>query len=265
MASFKNFANGGIEDGNSQEYSSVRHKQVREPKGSNRVEKVWAADFEQCKSREDFEMYISKYSRYGTNKYVAQAKSRIVDLDAAERAKTERKRATQRKQSPSRSQDIGSGAIPPNNNILKTLMKVAVWIVIIGGVGLYSYNEYKKNEQIESTEKVVVKPRPAQDQDSRDNATTHTHSEQIHEQEHSVVEPEPQEFWWDCTCCGATGRCQLCFGSGRCGVCGGGGSLYRSSGWISCDNCGGTGGCPACQGSGVCFACHGLGKCKLEQ
>lgn len=40
---------------------------------SSRIEKVWAADFEKCKSREDFEKYISKYGKYESNKYISQA------------------------------------------------------------------------------------------------------------------------------------------------------------------------------------------------
>lgn len=266
MPNFKNFANGGIEDGSTSEFSSVRHRQVRDTKVGSRIERVWSTDFEKCESREDYEKYISKYGRYDANKYVEQARSRIESLDVAENARIEREKASQRVQQRPVAPGTGGSGIPPQKNFIQSLMKVAIWIVIIGGVGLYSYNQYK-HEAKETTTNVVVSPQPSQNQDTQEEYPTHTHSEQAHEQVNQVVEPEPepQEVWWDCNICGTTGRCQLCFGTGRCGVCGGGGSLYRSSGWIDCENCGGSGRCPSCEGNGACFACHGLGRCKLEE
>ncbi len=265
MPNFKNFANGGIENGNSSEFSSVRHKQVRDTKVGSRIERVWSADFEKCESREDYEKYISKYGKYDANKYVEQAQARIESLDAAENARIEREKEARKAQHQTVVPGSGGGK-SPQKKFIQTLMKVAVWIVVIGGVGFYSYKQYK-DEDKETTTDVVINPQPSQNQGTQEGYITHTHSEQTHEQESHAIEPEPvpQEVWWDCNICGTTGRCQLCFGIGRCGVCGGGGSLYRSSGWIDCENCGGSGRCPSCEGSGACFACHGLGKCKLEE
>lgn len=264
MPNFKNFANGGIEDGSSSEFSSIRHKQVRETKVGSRIERVWATDFERCESRDDFEKYISKYGKYDTNKHVEQARAKVASFDAAENARIEREKAAQRVQQRPVAPRTGGSGIPPQKKFIQTLMKAAVWIVIIGGVGLYSYNQYKHEEK-ETTTNVVIIPQPSQNQVTQEEQTTPTHSEQTHEHENPVVETEPQEIWWDCTICGATVRCQLCYGTARCNVCGGGGSLYRSSGWIDCGNCGGSGWCPSCEGSGFCFACKGRGKCKFEE
>lgn len=266
MPNFRNFANGGIEDGSSSKFSSVRHKQVRETKVGSRIERVWATDFERCESREDFEKYVSKYGKYDTNKYVEQARVRIESLDAAENARIEREKAAQRALHRPVAPGTGGSGIPSQKKFIQSIMKAAVWIVIIGGVGLFSYDQYK-HEKKETPSNVVIIPQPSQNQGTQEGSTTHTHSEQTNEQESQAIEPEPvhQEVWWDCNICGTIGRCQPCFGTGRCGVCGGGGSLYRSSGWIDCENCGGSGRCPSCEGSGACFACHGLGKCKLEE
>lgn len=266
MPDFKNFANGGIEDGSTSEFSSVRHRQVRDTKVGSRIERVWSTDFEKCESREDYEKYISKYGRYDANKYVEQARSRIESLDVAENARIEREKASQRVQQRRFAPGTGGSGIPPKYNFIHSLIKVAIWIVIIGGVGLYSYNQYQKEDKDPSTD-VVVTPMPAQHQESKEEYSSHTHSEQTNQQESSVVEPEPepQEVWWDCNICGSTGRCQLCFGSGRCAVCGGTGSQYLFGEWTDCGNCGGSGRCPSCEGNGACFACHGSGRCKLEE
>lgn len=268
MPNFKNFANGGAEDGNTSEFSSIRHKQIRDTRVGSRIERVWAIDFDRCESREDFEKYISKYGKYDANKYVEQARAKIESFDAAKNERIEREKAAQRVQQRSVAPGIDGRGIPPQKKIVQSLIKVAVWIIIIGGVGLYSYNQYQKEENAkEETSQVVVDPQPSQNQTTHRENTTHTHQEQTHQQESPVVEPEPepQEVWWDCNICGTTGRCRLCLGSGCCGVCGGRGSLYRSSGWIDCEHCGSTGRCPSCDGSGACFACHGTGRCKLEE
>lgn len=272
MPSFKNFANEGADDGFTQESTSIRYKQTRDLKVGSRVEKVWAADFEKCESREDYEKYISKYGKYDNNKYVEQARVRIESLDAAENARIEREKAAQRAHQRPVAPGTGGSGIPPQKKLIQTLMKVAVWIVIIGGVGLYSYNQYKQEEKEKTTE--VVIQQPTHNQQQQEEYTSHTHSEQTHKQENQVVEPEPepQEVLWDCNICGTTGRCQLCFGTGRCGVCGGGGQVFSvfygdevgAGRMTDCGNCGGSGRCPACEGSGACFACHGHGKCKLE-
>lgn len=274
MANFKNFVNGGLDADHSTESTSIRYRQTRDNRVGSRMEKVWATDFERCKNREDFEKYISKYGKYDANKYVEQARARIESFDAAENARIEREKAAQRvSQRPVAPGTSGSG-IPPKYNFIQSLMKVAIWIVIIGGVGLYSYTQYQK-ENKDNTTDVVVTPTPAQHQESQEEYPTHTHSEQTHQHESPVEEPEPepQEVWWDCNICGTTGRCQLCFGSGRCAVCGGGGQVFSvfDGGEVvpgrmtDCGNCGGSGRCPSCDGSGACFACHGSGRCKLEE
>lgn len=268
MPNFKNFANGVIEDGNSSEVSSVRHKQVRETKVGSRIERVWATDFEGCESREDFEKYVSKYGKYDTNKYVEQARVRIESIDAAENARIEREKASQREQQRPAATGTGGSGIPPQKKFIQTLMKAAVWIVIIGGVGLYSYNQYKHEEK-EATINVVVNPHPSQNQATQEEySTTHTHSEQIHEHETPDVEQvEPAKQQMSCMVCGQSGRCSVCFGSGRCGGCGGGGQIYSvfydgevgPGRMTDCSACGGTGACGACSGSGLCPSCEGRG------
>ena len=265
MPNFKKFANGGIENGNSSEFSSVRHRQVRDTKVGFRIERVWSADFEKCESREDYEKYISKYGKYDANKYVEQARARIESLDAAENARIEREKEARKAQHQTVVPGSGGSGMSTQKKFIQTLMNAAIWIVIIGGVGLYSYNQYRHEEKKKTTD-VVINTQPSQPQQDEEY-TTQTHPERTHEHESQVVEPEPvhQEVWCDCNICGTTGRCQICFGTRRCGVCGGGGSLYRYSGWIDCEYCGGSGRCPSCEGSGACFACHGLGKFKLEE
>lgn len=264
MANFKNFVNGGPDVDHSTESTSIRYRQTRDNRVGSRIEKVWATDFERCKNREDFEKYISKYGKYDANKYVEQARARIESFDAAENARIEREKAAQRVQQRPIAPVTGGSGITPKNNFIQNLMKVAIWIVIIGGVGLYSYNQYQKED---NTTDVVVTPTPVQHHESQEEYPSQTHSELTNQQEISVIEPEPepQEVWWDCNICGATGRCQLCFGSGRCAVCGGTGSQYLFGEWTNCGNCGGSGRCPSCDGSGACFACHGSGRCKLEE
>lgn len=272
MPDFKNFANGGMEDGSSSAFSSIRHRQIRETKAGSRIERVWAIDFERCESREDFEKYISKYSKYELNKFVSQAKAKIESLDAEEHARIDGEKARIRNQQ----YPVSSGTVgninPPKNRVLQAFMKVAVWVIIIGGVGLYSYHQYKSDNNNDSTDTMVIQ---SEQQDYPDNQNQHIHSEYTQGPEEVVVESdsEPQEVWWDCNFCSTTGRCQLCFGSGRCAVCGGGGQTFSvfdgndivPGRMTDCGNCGGSGRCPSCDGSGACFACHGRGKCKLEE
>lgn len=274
MPNFKNFANGGMTDGNSSEFTPIRHRQVRDTKVGSRVERVWATDFGRCESREDFEKYISKYERYEFNEYVSKAQAKIEALDAAEKARVEREKANQRVQQRPIAPGSGGSETSPKYRMIQTCVKALVWIVIIGGVGFYSYIQYKKANDTTT----VVVPDASQTQNSQaveEQHTSHSHSEQSEEPGDVVpeTEPEPQEIWWDCNICGTTGRCQLCFGSGRCAVCGGGGQVFScfDGGEVvpgrmtDCGNCGGTGRCPSCEGSGLCFACHGSGKCKLEE
>lgn len=273
MPSFKDFANEGVDNGFPMESTSIRYRQKRDNKVGSRIEKVWATDYERCKSREDFEKYISKYGKYDANKYVEQARARIESFETIENARAEREKNAQKIQQRPVAPVTGGSDIHPQKRFIQPFIKVAVWVVIIVGVGFYSYNQYKQEEKEKKTDVVII-PQPNQHQQQPEEYTTHSHSEQLHEQESQVVEPEPepQEFWWDCNICGTTGRCQLCFGSGRCGVCGGGGLMFSvfygdevGPGRLTdCVNCGGSGRCPSCEGSGVCFACHGIGKCKLE-
>ena len=230
MPNYKNFANGGMEDMKSSEFSSIRHRQVRDTKVGSRIERVWATDFQRCVSREDFEKYISKYSKYDLNKYVRLAKAKIESLDAAENARVEREKAAQRVQQRSIAPRPGGNDIPSKNKIIQNLMQVAVWIVILGGVGLYSYNKYQQEKQEKNgyPTNVVMVPQTTLPQDSEEERTSRTQVNETYEPDNSVTETEPQEVWWDCPVCGTTGSCQLCFGSSRCGVCGGTGSLYRS-------------------------------------
>lgn len=266
MPSFKDFVNGD-NDRFSQESTSVRYKQTRDSRVGFRIEKVWATDYEKCESREDYEKYISKYGKYDSNKYISQARAKIESIDAEESARIERENAARRVQNTPAVPSYNSGNNGNNHksNVFNACMKAFVWAVIVVAVGGISYYQYLQKQKEETTSVIVVQPAEPQNTQGDDNQhATHTHSEQISEQENTIVETEPQEIWWDCTICGTSGRCQLCFGTGRCGVCGGGGSLYRSSGWIDCGNCGGSGWCPSCEGSGFCFACKGRGKCKLE-
>lgn len=266
MPNFKNFANGGIEDGSTSEFSSVRHRQVRDTKVGSRIERVWSTDFEKCESREDYEKYISKYGRYDANKYVEQARSRIESLDVAENARIEREKGAQRVQQRPIAPGTGGIGIPPQKKFIKTFMNAAIWIVIIGGVGLYSYNQYRHEEKNKTTD-VVINPQPSQHHQDEES-TTQTHPEQTHEHESQVVEPEePAKQQMACMVCGQSGRCSVCFGSGRCGGCGGGGQIYSvfydgevGPGRITdCGACGGTGACGACNGNGLCPSCEGRG------
>lgn len=269
MPNFKNFANGGIEDGSSTEFSSVRHKQVRENKVGSRIERVWAIDFERCESREDFEKYISKYGKYDANKYVEQARIRIESIDADENARIERENTAQRVIQRPVAPGTGGSSIPPKNKFIQNFLKIAAWIIIIGGVGLYSYNQYQREEKAKrDTTEVVIDPQPSPNQYNQEEYTTHTHSEQVHEHETPVVEPEePERQQMSCMVCGQSGRCSVCFGSGRCGGCGGGGQIYSvfydgevgPGRMTDCSACGGTGACGACNGSGLCPSCEGRG------
>lgn len=268
MPNFKKFANGGIDDGNSSEFSSVRYRQERNTMVGSRIEKVWATDYARCETREDFEKYISKYSRYESNKYVLEAKSRIEALDAAEKSRFEKEKNVRRVNPDPIASGTGGSGIPPRYKIMKACMKAFAWIIIFVGAGLYSYNQYEREKNV-TKENVVVTPDQIKDQEPHEEYTMQTHLQESH-----AVEPEsePQEIWLDCTICGATGRCQLCFGTGRCGVCGGGGQVFSvfygdevgAGRMTDCGNCGGSGRCPLCEGSGACIACHGLGKCKLD-
>lgn len=275
MANFEKFANGGLDEGHSTESTSIRHRQTRDNRVGSRMERVWATDFKRCESREDFEKYISRYERYESNEYVSKAKVKIESLDAVEKAKVEREKANQRPYQRPVAPGTSGGGIPPKYRIVQTCIKALVWIVIIGGVGLYSYNQYKQSN--EATPDVVTVTNPTQHQDSQNDQNQSynpTHSEQTDEPEDVVseTESEPQEIWWDCKICGTTGRCQLCFGSGRCAVCGGGRQVFSvfDGGEVvpgrmtDCGNCDGSGSCPSCEGSGACFACHGQGRVKSE-
>lgn len=155
-------------------------------------------------------------------------------------------------------------------------MKALVWIIIIGGVGFYSYYQYKQNLNDNTTpDVVVIQPsNPQSSQDVQEQHDTHTHSEQTHEPENTVVEsePEPVKQYMSCMVCGQTGRCGVCHGLGRCDGCGGSGQIYSvfygdevgAGRMTDCSACGGSGACGACNGSGACPACNGRGQIELE-
>ncbi len=265
MPSFKNFANGGIDEGLSKESTSIRHKQVRDNSVGSRIEKVWATDFERCESRKDYEKYISKYGKYESNKYISQARAKIKSLEAKEKARIESEKEARRVVSTPKTGSLGTASRP---NILQTCMNALFWVIIIGGVALYSYSRYKQNLN-DSTTDVVINPQAVQEQHA-----THTHSEQTYEPENTVVEqePEPHKAWFECRLCGTTGRCPLCFGDGRCGGCGGVGQIYSvfygdevgPGRMTDCGSCNGSGRCSLCEGSGFCSACEGRGWCESE-
>lgn len=268
MTYFKNFANGEKNDELAKAASFIPPPHKRNNSVGSRVEKVWATDFEKCKTREEYENYISKYGRYESNPYIAQARSKITTLRANEEAVAKLSQAGG-ELGPATDHTLNS---PSNisctkSELLHTILKASVWLLIIGATVYFSYYRYQQN-QTKQTSDVLITPTAINDlQDSPQNSQSQqSNPDYAEELEQPVTESheEPQEIWWDCTICGATGRCQHCFGSGCCGICGGGGSLYRSTGWIDCGNCGGSGRCPSCEGSGFCFACQGRGKCKLE-
>lgn len=277
MPNFKNFANGGVDDGFTHESTSIRFRQTRDNRVGSRIENVWATDFDRCESREDYEAYISKYDKYESNKYISQARAKIESIDAEETARIEREKANRRAlNSPTvPTYNSGNNGYTPKSIVLDTCIKALVWVVIIVGVGGISYYQYLKKQKEETTNVIVVQPTyPQNNQDVHEQHATHTHSESTYKPENTVAESEPesQEVWWDCTICGATGQCQLCFGTRRCNVCGGGRQVFSvfygdevgDGRMTACGNCGGSGWCPACEGSGLCFACKGSGKCKLD-
>lgn len=271
MSNFKNFVNGGIDEWNSSEFSSVRHKQVRDTKVGSRIEKVWATDFKRCGSREDFEKYISKYGKYDTNRYVEQAKARIESFDTAEKARIEREKAISRIQQRKAVSGTAESGLSRDKSIIQTWVNVFVWIIIVGSVCLYSYYQYQK-EKNETVTDIIITPQTTQ-QHSQEQYSTNTKSEDKQEHVDSSEGLQLQEILVDCRMCGSTGRCHICFGSARCNVCGGGGQKFSvfygdevgEGRMIECGSCGGSGWCPSCEGSGFCFACKGRGKCKLEE
>lgn len=277
MASFKDFAGGG-DEGFSQEPTSIRYRQSRDNKVGSRIEKVWATDFERCTRREDYEKYVSKYGKYDSNKYVEQARAKIESFDRTERARAERARI-EREKAARKDQQI---LLPSGRDgrkqkeILNTLLKIAVCLAIIGGVGFLSYAIYE-HEAKKKPSKIISLPKVPQQSQEEDpegyvlilyEPTTGQASNTGHQQ----TQAKEQDVWYDCSICGSTGVCQLCFGSGRCGGCGGGGQIFSvfygdevgSGRMTDCSSCGGSGSCPQCGGSTLCFACHGAGKCKLQ-
>ena len=272
MSNFKDFADSGLGDNNSPELMTTRHAQTREASAGSPIERVWATDFERCRNREDFERYISKYERYGSNMYVSQAKAKIELLDAAENAREESERISRQSnqqvrhtlQSPPPYNLDGKTDIPKTKG-LHIYVRALIWIIVIGGVGCYSYNMYK-NENRKSEPAVLVDPSSAHPKVTQEGNHESIQSEPRYEPATPIVErePEPEEEWWDCTICGTSGTCNFCFGNGICNICGGAGTQYLFGEWTNCGNCGGSGRCPACEGSGACFACHGRGKCKVS-
>lgn len=276
MLSFKNFANGS-NDEFSQESTSVRYKQTRDARVGSRIEKVWATDFEKCESREDYENYISKYGKYDSNKYISQARAKIESIDAEESARIERENAARRVQNTPAVPSYNSGNNENNHksNIFNACMKAFVWAIIVVAVGGFSYYQYLQKQKEETTSVIVVQPtKPQNTQGDNNQHATHTHSEQISEQENTVVETEAQHEtqYMSCMVCGQSGRCGVCFGLGRCGGCGGSGQIYSvfygdevGPGRLTdCGACGGSGACGACGGSGLCQACNGRGQVELE-
>lgn len=139
MPNFKNFANSDIEDGNSSELSSIRHKQKRDTRIGSRIERVWATDFERCESREDFEKYISKYGKYESNKYVIQAQNNIESHNTEVKNITEQKTVIHKAKqtsvhlAKSRLQDN-----PDKKRYLSIILRIIGGILLIGAVGLLS-------------------------------------------------------------------------------------------------------------------------------
>lgn len=273
MTSFKNFAKGGIDDGLLTGTRSVRHKQNREKKVSSRIEKVWATDFERCVNQEDYKKYILKYSKYESNKYVLQAQEKIKELEALDKKGITREKARQRVSQPAMMSSTGGNGKPTKYKIIQMCVKYVIWVFVIGGIGIYSYNQYLRSENEITTD--FVNDQPTQLQNSQDIYNIPTYSEETIEAEpveevDSESESEITEY--DCYICGSTGSCQLCFGVCSCSVCGGTGQMFSvfygdeigEGRMTECGNCGGSGRCPSCDGTGACFACHGNGKVDIE-
>lgn len=277
MPSFKNFAEGGIDDGFTQESTSIRYRQTRDNSVGSRIEKVWATDFERCESREDYEIYISKYGKYQSNKYISQARAKIESIDIEESARIEREKAARRVQNSPTAPTYNSenNGYTPKSNVLNTCIKALVWVAIIAGVGGISYYQYLQKQKEETTNVIVVQPtNPQNTQDVHEQHTTLTHSESTYEQENTVTESETEHVtqYMACMVCGQSGRCSVCAGLGRCGGCGGSGQIYSvfydgevgPGRFTDCSACGGSGACGACGGSGACPACNGRGQVELE-
>lgn len=279
MSNFKDFADRGLGDNNSPELMTTRHAQTREASAGSPIERVWATDFERCRNREDFERYISKYEKYGSNMYVSQAKAKIELLDAAENARAESERISRQSNQqvrhtlqPPPPYNLDGKTDFPKTKGLHICVRELIWIIVIGGVGCYSYNMYK-NENRKSEPAVLVDPSSAHPKVTQEGNHESVQSEPRYEPAAPIVErdPEPEEVWWDCTICGATGVCNLCY-NGACATCGGTGQVFSvfygdevgEGRMTSCGNCGGSGRCPSCNGTNQCFACGGRGRCKLE-
>lgn len=279
MTSFKNFANdGSVDDGISKETSSVRNNKDQMSRVGSRIEKLWATDFERCKTREDYMKYISKYEKYDSNKFISQARDKIELIDAEELAGIDRKNMVKNEN------NSASNTIDSSKNIgrhskaraIKIGFKALVCLVIIAGIVGFSYYRYQHN-QIEpipkppivndSSKTATVDPYTEVNQCVADtNMGSDIITEQGNDEREEVSQHEP--VYVLCTACGQSGHCPVCFGVGRCGGCGGSGQIFYFSGGegglTDCGACGGSGACGGCEGTGLCQLCNGKGKCNLE-
>lgn len=95
MPTFRNFANRGFDKNLPAKPISIRHPNPHDNGIGPRMEKLLADDFGKCRSRADYEQYISKYGKYTSNKYISLAQEKIKAIDEEE--KKQRAEAARRK------------------------------------------------------------------------------------------------------------------------------------------------------------------------
>jgi hypothetical protein len=240
MPNFKNFTNGEIDENTSTESTSIRHPNPSDNSIDPRMERLWADDFDKCKSRDDYEKYISKYGKYTSNKYISQAQDKLKAIDAED----ERKRKEEESKEIQDNNSNSNVPKPKPNNMGDYLFWVGL-IAIVFGIFFLSQNSNGNEQDDDDTDTVIIDPTPAPDPLPDPDP---------------APDPDPEPRWISPCICN-NGRCGLCGGDGKCGQCYGLGSIYQyPNDYIDCPNCGGSGYCQQCDGSGICPYCDGKGE-----
>lgn len=249
MGKFSNFYTGGDNSDNNESnngFSRVRNTSTNRPQYNSREERVWKVDFTNCSTKEDFEKYIRRYKKYTANPYLEKAALRLKELYAdEEKSKKKERQARSRKRHNSTTQN------KTNNSSLSSLYafrKVAIWLIILSGVGIYSYNEYKKDSYEQMSVPInqdnISKNEPSSQQENSCPVSQPTDDSN---QKAKEIQ-EPQKVYLPCTQC-SNGSCMVCGGSGQVY------SVFDGNDIVS----GRLTDCGACNGSGRCVFCDGSG------
>lgn len=244
MARFKKFADGkdshSVRDSAETGFRRVNKGVLADPEGMTRLEKIWAQDFDKCKTKEDLQHYIDVNARNTSNPYVKKAKEQLEEIDRRELAKFEAERENRRRhlqEQPNISTQNENAHPYHKTNYGWGPIGVVVTVFVVALIVYVSYDGYQQRHE---------KPDNLKNSNDTVLIVVKDSSTKITQPPIEPPIPHPVQVWVPCWDCNGSGECVYCHGRGWNFVTNSSGEILTTQ---ECNICFGNGRCQVCMGA----------------